>query len=70
MNALIQNYTDKSRPGACAKQGPVDEIVKLNELRKYICAFIGAAYQNPVSICAFHQMLTPRIIREWDYLNG
>ena len=70
MNALIQNYTDKSRPGACAKQGLVDEIVKLNELRKYICAFIGAAYQNPVSICAFHQMLTPRIIREWDYLNG
>ncbi|MCL2124467.1 MAG: glutaconyl-CoA decarboxylase subunit alpha [Oscillospiraceae bacterium] len=67
MNELIQNYSDKSRPAACAKQGLVDEIVKLDELRKYICAFIGAAYQNPVSICAFHQMLTPRVIREWDY---
>ena len=70
MNALIQNYSDKSRPGACAKQGLVDEIVKLSELRRYICAFIGAAYQNPVSICAFHQMLTPRVIKEWNSLNS
>jgi glutaconyl-CoA decarboxylase len=70
MNKLIQNYTDNSRPGACAKQGFVDEIVKFSELRRYICAFVGAAYQNPESICAFHQMLTPRAIREWNYLNG
>ena len=70
MNNLIQNYTDNSRPGACAKQGFVDEIVKFSELRRYICAFVGAAYQNPESICAFHQMLTPRAIREWNYLNG
>jgi len=70
MNTLIQGYTDKSRPGACAKQGLVDEIVNLSELRKYICAFAGAAYQNPAKICAFHQMLTPRVIREWDYLNS
>jgi len=70
MNALIQSYSDNSRPGACAKQGLVDEIVNLPDLRKYICAFIGAAYQNPSSICAFHQMLTPRAIREWDYLNN
>jgi glutaconyl-CoA decarboxylase len=70
MNSLIQDYTDNSRPGACAKQGLVDEIVKFGELRKYICAFVGAAYQNPRSICAFHQMLTPRAIREWNYLNG
>jgi len=70
MNALIQSYTDNSRPGACAKQGLVDEIVNLDELRKYICAFVGAAYQNPASICAFHQMITPRAIREWNYLNG
>ena len=69
MNDLIKNYSDKSRPGACAKQGLVDEIVKLDELRSYICAFIGAAYQNPVSMCAFHQMLTPRVIREWNSLN-
>jgi len=70
MNKLIQNYNDTSRPGACAKQGFVDEIVKFSELRKYICAFVGASYQNPDSICAFHQMLTPRAIREWNYLNG
>ena len=70
MNDLIKSYSDNSRPGACAKQGFVDEIVKLNELRRYICAFAGAAYQNPNSICAFHQMLTPRAIREWDSLNG
>ena len=69
MNQLIQSYSDKSRPGACAKQGLVDEIVKLDELRRYICAFVGAAYQNPVAICAFHQMLTPRVIREWENLN-
>ena len=70
MNALIQSYTDNSRPGACAKQGLVDEIVNFTDLRKYICAFVGAAYQNPTSICAFHQMLTPRVIREWDSLNS
>ena len=69
MNALIKAYSDNSRPGACAKQGFVDEIVDLVELRRYICAFAGAAYQNPKSICAFHQMLTPRVIREWDSLN-
>ena len=66
MNELIQSYTNNSRPNACAKQGFVDEIVKMADLRKYICAFIGAAYQNPVAICAFHQMLTPRVIREWE----
>ena len=70
MNDLIQDYTDNSRPGACAKQGFVDEIVNLSELRKYICAFAGSAYQNPKGICAFHQMLTPRVIREWETLNG
>ena len=69
MNALIKAYNDNSRPGACAKQGFVDEIVDLVELRRYICAFAGSAYQNPKSICAFHQMLTPRVIREWDSLN-
>jgi glutaconyl-CoA decarboxylase len=70
MNELIKNYYDKSRPGYCAKVGFVDEIVKLSELRNYICAFIGAAYQNPKSLCAFHQMLTPRVIRDWDNMNA
>jgi glutaconyl-CoA decarboxylase len=69
MNDLIKSYYDKSRPGYCAKAGLVDEIVNMDKLRDYICAFIGAAYQNPVSICAFHQMLTPRVIREWDSLH-
>ena len=70
MNELIKDYTDKSRPDYCAKVGFVDEIVKMDELRNYICAFVGAAYQNPKALCAFHQMLTPRVIRDWDALNG
>ena len=47
----------------------MDEIVKLDELRRYICAFVGSAYQNPQSICPFHQMMTPRILRDWDNLK-
>lgn len=66
MNELIQEYTDKSRPSYCAKTGMVDEIVDLPKLRNYLEAFTEAAYQNPQSICPFHQMLTPRIIRDWD----
>ncbi|MDR0819023.1 MAG: glutaconyl-CoA decarboxylase subunit alpha, partial [Oscillospiraceae bacterium] len=66
MNDLIKKYHDKSRPDYCAKVGFVDEIVELDGLRNYICAFVGAAYQNPKSLCAFHQMLTPRVIRDWD----
>ncbi len=69
MNQMIQAYTDKSRPSYCAKAGLVDEIVCLTDLRRYICAFVGAAYQNPKSICAFHQMITPRIIRDWDAMR-
>ena len=66
MNQIIQSYAEKSRPAYFAKAGLVDEIVRLRDLRRYICAFVGAAYQNPKSICAFHQMITPRIIRDWD----
>ena len=47
----------------------MDEIVKLSDLRNYIAAFIGAAYQNPKSICPFHHMLLPRNIREWNSLH-
>ena len=39
MNAMIQMYTDKSRPKYCTKQGMVDEIVDLTDLRPYIQAF-------------------------------
>ena len=70
MNALIQDYAAKSNPMACAEQGLVDEIVKLSDLRNYIAAFVGAAYQNPKSICPFHHMMTPRVIREWNSLNN
>jgi glutaconyl-CoA decarboxylase len=47
----------------CARKGMVDEIVKMADLRKYLAAFTGAAYQNPKSICPHHQMLLPRSIK-------
>ncbi len=70
MNEVIKSYYDKSRPGYCAKVGFVDEIVNMDALRNYICAFVGASYQNPKGMCAFHQMLTPRVIRDWDTWNA
>lgn len=66
MNKIIQDYHDKSRPAYCAKRGWVDEIVDLDNLRNYICAFVGAAYQNPASVCPFSQMLIPRMIRDME----
>ncbi len=66
MNKLIEEYTTKSRPDYCAKLGMVDEIVPLRDLRGYITAFANSAYQNPKSICAFHQMILPRAIREFE----
>ena len=70
MNQLIQHYIDTSKPDHCAKSGMVDEIVDMPELRHYIVAFAEAAYQNPKSICPFHQMLLPRIIRDYNRING
>ena len=63
MNDIIQQYNDKSRPAFCAKKGFVDEIVDMPDLRNYCRAFVGSYYQNPESICAVHQLLTPRIIK-------
>jgi glutaconyl-CoA decarboxylase len=63
MNDMIKEYNDKSRPAYCAKKGYVDEIVELSSLRNYCKAFVGSYYQNPKSICAVHQMLTPRVIK-------
>lgn len=63
MNQLAQEYHDNSRPTYCAKHGLVDEVVPMGEIRKYLMAFAGTAYQNPKSICAHHQMILPRIIR-------
>ena len=63
MNELVNRYDETSRPLYCARQGFVDEVVKLTHLRRYLQAFAGAAYQNPTSICPQHQMLLPRLIR-------
>jgi len=63
MNQLAQKYRDTSQPDYCARYGFVDEVVKLPELRGYLKAFAGAAYQNPRSICPQHQMILPRIIK-------
>jgi len=63
MNKLAKDYHEKSRPLFCAKNGMVDEIVPLCDLRKYLVAFTGATYQNPKSICPQHHMILPRIIK-------
>ncbi len=66
MNKLIDEYKEKSTPSYCATTGMVDEIVDLYDMRNYMIAFINSAYQNPKSICAFHQMLLPRAIKEFE----
>jgi len=63
MNELAQRYRDTSGPLYCAHHGFVDEIVNLSDLRSYLQAFAGAAYQNPNSICPRHQLILPRIIK-------
>jgi len=63
MNKMVQEYYDNSRPIYCAKHGFVDEIATMSNLRKYLVAFAGAAYQNPKSICPHHLLMTPRIIK-------
>jgi len=63
MNALAKEYYDKSRPIYCANRGYVDEIISFADIRKYIVAFAGCAYQNPMSICPHHHMMIPRLIK-------
>ncbi len=63
MNEMVKDYYDKSRPIYCAQKGFVDEIVRYADLRSYCKAFVGSVYQNPTSICPFHQMITPRTIK-------
>ena len=65
MNEMIQDYAAKSRPQACGELGLVDEIVNMNMLRNYVVAFAYSVYQNPAKICPFHQMLSPRTIRDF-----
>ena len=69
MNAMIQEYDLKSKPLFCAQAGLVDEIIDLPMMRNYIVAFTDAAYQNPKSICPMHQMVLPRMIRDFDNLK-
>lgn len=66
MNALIGEYNEKSKPLYCAQYGYVDEIVDMPMLRNYIVAFTDSCYQNPESVCPFHQMLLPRTIRDYE----
>ena len=66
MNDIIDKYHHDSRPNYCAQHGFPDEIVAVPDILRYICAFVGAAYQNPASICPFDQMMVPRMIRDWD----
>jgi glutaconyl-CoA decarboxylase len=63
MNALAKQYQDESRPVYCAIRGFVDEVVRFEDLRRYMVAFAGATYQNPGSICPQHHMMLPRLIR-------
>lgn len=63
MNELVKHYEDTSRPFYCAKKGFVDEVVRFEDMRKYMVAFANAAYQNPKSICPHHHMLLPRVIQ-------
>lgn len=70
MNDIIVSYAEKAKPYYNARVGHFDEVVKLDEIRKYLTAFIESAYQNPVSICPFHQMMLPRVIREYNNSKG
>lgn len=63
MNELAKQYHEFSRPIYCARKGFVDEIVSLRDMRRYISAFAGCAYQNPSSICPHNHMMIPRIIK-------
>ena len=63
MNEMVQHYHDMSRPVYCAKEGFVDEVVRFEDIRKYMIAFAGSVYQNPKSICPQHHMMLPRLIK-------
>ncbi len=63
MNDMVKHYENTSRPFYCAKTGFVDEVVRFEEMRRYMVAFANGAYQNPRSICPRHHMMLPRLIR-------
>ena len=63
MNEMVKHYEETSKPLYCAKKGFVDEVVRFEEIRRYMVAFANGVYQNPRSICPHHHMLLPRMIR-------
>ena len=63
MNELARLYHEQSRPIFGARRGFVDEVVRYEDLRRYMVAFAGAAYQNPASLCPQHHLMLPRLIR-------
>ena len=63
MNELVSHYDETSRPMYCAKAGFVDEVVRYEDIRKYMVAFTNSVYQNPKSICPQHHMIIPRLIK-------
>jgi len=63
MNKMVEEYYNYSRPMYCAEKGLVDELSTMADIRNYMAAYAGAAYQNPKSICPQHVMLTPRSIK-------
>jgi len=63
MNDLAKQYYDQSRPIYCARRGFVDEVVSFPDMRKYMVAFVGSAYQNPDSLCPHHLMMIPRLVK-------
>ena len=65
MNQMAREYYNNSRPSYCAKYGLIDEVVQMKAIRNYLVAFAGSAYQNPASICPLHQMILPRIIKDY-----
>jgi glutaconyl-CoA decarboxylase subunit alpha len=69
MNALAKQYQEESRPVHCAIRGFVDEVVRFEDLRRYMVAFAGSVYQNPASLCPQHHLLLPRLIRS-QFVRG
>ena len=63
MNEMVEHYDRTSGPLYCAKKGFVDEVVRFQEIRKYLVAFTNCVYQNPQTICPKHHLILPRIIR-------
>ncbi|WP_101697393.1 acyl-CoA carboxylase subunit beta [Clostridium minihomine] len=66
MNELIEEYRVKSAPLFVTQHGFIDEIVELTKIRDYVIAFAESVYQNPRSFCAHHQMILPRVIRDFN----